>query len=165
MPHMKISFFGAGYVGVVVVLITFVSYRACAAVPPCSDKTTLEMETCLVSKLHGIEERLQRYMDAATKRIGDNGASGKLYGAPDDSAEILDAFRKGAAAWTAYRSAACDAVYASWATGTIRGAMALACEIRITEERTHEVWRDWLTYMDRTPPVLPEPTVETGADP
>ena len=120
------------------------------------------MEACLRSTLDDVEAELHHYTDAAIKRIEEDGAASKEYGGQDDSVEILAAFRKGEAAWDDYRRAACDAVYESWSTGMIRGAMALTCQTRITEDRTHEVWRNWLTYMDRTPPVLPEPVVESG---
>ena len=133
-----------------------------AAVPVCPGQTTREDEACLQLTLDGAEAELQHYTDAATKRIDEMGAYLKQIGDQDNSTEVLGGFHKGEAAWAAYRKAACDAVYVSWSGGTIRGAMALTCETRITEERTHEVWRNWLTYGDSTPPVLPEPIVETG---
>jgi len=49
-------------------------------------------------------------------------------------------------------------LYDWWKGGTIRGAMTLGCRTRITEARTLEVWRNWLTYVDSTPPILPRPT-------
>ena len=38
--------------------------------------------------------------------------------------------------------------------GTIRGTMELNCEIFLTRQAC---WSEWLTYMDDTPPILPEP--------
>ena len=35
--------------------------------------------------------------------------------------------------------------------------MNLGCMIEATRARTHDIWTDYLTYVDRTPPVLPEP--------
>lgn len=58
---------------------------------------------------------------------------------------------------TALSATECDAVYEWWREGTVRGAMALGCEIRVTKARTMTIWRNWLTYPDRSPPLLPEP--------
>lgn len=146
----------------VVLLLVVLGHEARAEASVCHGEMTPQVEACLRSRLSDVEVELQHYTDAAIRRIGEEGAASKEYGGQDDSAEILAAFHKAEAAWADYRRAACDAVYESWSTGTIRGAMALTCETRITEERTHEVWRNWLTYMDRTPPVLPEPVVEAG---
>ncbi len=37
---------------------------------------------------------------------------------------------------------------------------AIWCKTKLTKQRTHELWENFLTYMDSTPPVLPEPSVE-----
>ena len=59
--------------------------------------------------------------------------------------------------WQTYMTAHCDSVYTQWRDGSIRGLMALSCKTKLTKQRTHEVWENFLTYMDSTPPVLPEP--------
>ena len=41
----------------------------------------------------------------------------------------------------------------------VRWAAYLGCKIALTQARTHWLWRNWLTYMDSTPPILPEPKV------
>jgi hypothetical protein len=35
----------------------------------------------------------------------------------------------------------------------------LSCQIKLTQLHTHTIWLEWLTYMDSTPPILPEPPV------
>ena len=60
-------------------------------------------------------------------------------------------------AFEAYREAECEAVYEDWKEGTIRGLMSLACNIDLTDKRTKVIWKNWLTYIDSTPPLLPEP--------
>ena len=42
-------------------------------------------------------------------------------------------------------------------SATIRNAMSLTCRIRLVDQRTHTIWQNWLTFMDSTPPILPEP--------
>ena len=63
----------------------------------------------------------------------------------------------GQSAWEAYKTSHCDSVYTIWMDGTIRGAMTLSCQINLTEARTHEIWSSYLTYMDSTPAIMPEP--------
>ena len=53
-----------------------------------------------------------------------------------------------------------DSVYTQWRDGAIRGIMAISCKTKLTKQRTHDLWENFLTYMDSTPPVLPEPSVE-----
>ena len=130
-------------------LVVIFGREASAAAASCPG-TTPEIEACFKSKLDSVEAELRQYSDAAAKLIDER----------HDPDETLAAFRKGEVAWAAYRDAECDAVYDKWSNGTIRGIMGLTCARLITEARTHEVWLNWLTYMDSTPPVLPEPVVE-----
>ena len=106
--------------------------------------TTLEMNACLGEELAAAKAEQRRYLDAATDRAADRG-------------ELVAAIMQSQAAFETYRKAECDAVYENWKDGTIRGAMALSCRIALTRSRTHGIWGNWLTYMDSTPPVLPEP--------
>ena len=61
------------------------------------------------------------------------------------------------AAWAVYSDLVCKGVYDKWNGGSIRNVAALRCRIDMTRERTQVVWRDYLTYVDSTPPELPEP--------
>lgn len=107
--------------------------------------TTLEMNECYAQVLARADERRATYLAAALEREADN---------PDLAAMIAASDR----AFTAYREAECGAVFDSWKEGTIRGVMWLTCSITMTDQRTHDIWQNWLTYMDSTPPILPEPT-------
>lgn len=66
-------------------------------------------------------------------------------------------------AWKAYSRIVCDGVWDRWSEGTVRAAMIARCQIRMTHERTQVIWRDFLTYADSTPPILPEPRREVSA--
>ncbi len=77
-------------------------------------------------------------------------------------AKALAEFDKAQTAWIAYRDAECGAIYDYWSSGTIRNTIALTCEIDLTRRHTHTVWSEWLTYMDSTPPILPEPSTASG---
>jgi hypothetical protein len=67
--------------------------------------------------------------------------------------------------WVAYRTSECGAVYENWIGGSIRGSMALNCQIRLTRMRTYTIWLHWLTYIDSTPPILPRPNIESVLSP
>ena len=126
-----------------------------AAGAPVSAKSPLEIclqnatatpasDECYAGELKGRNEALSQYVTAAIKRLTD---------AQESSAE----FEKGQTAWMTYREAHCGAVYAHWKDGTIRSAMAADCNIDLTADRTHQIWKDYLTFPDSTPPLLPEP--------
>ena len=82
--------------------------------------------------------------------------TGPVHGFADDEA-VVTAIRMGDSAFEAYRENECGAVYEQWRDGTIRNMMSLTCSIGLTDERTRTIWSSWLTYMDSTPPILPEP--------
>lgn len=115
------------------------------AADPCSGaKTTIEINECLGKRLDEADARLNEYLAAAGKHIeSTGGASLNLKTAQE--------------AWVRYRDAQCNDVYKLWEGGTARTAMGLQCRINLTQERTHDVWRAFLTFMDSTPPLKPEP--------
>lgn len=111
----------------------------------CPDATTtLQINECLGELLEEAENRQVIYRQAAIERYPDN---------PD----VMQAIVGSEEAFLPYRQAECDAVYENWKGGTIRYTMALSCKIDLTDARTHTIWENWLTFMDSTPPVLPEP--------
>jgi uncharacterized protein YecT (DUF1311 family) len=111
----------------------------------CPDATsTPEMNECMAALLEGARQRQATYLEAALARHTDR---------PELAAKI----KASDAAFAAYADAECDAVYEDWKEGTIRGVMFLSCQIALVDARTRTVWQHWLTYMDDTPPVLPEP--------
>lgn len=125
---------------------------AAAPATHCPGDTTLEINDCRSAELAKAEADLRRYLAAARKRL-------KSEAADDAGAKAaLADLDKTETAWKAYREAQCNAVYDYWQSGTIRTVMALSCEIDATRQHTHTIWSTWLTYMDSTPPILPEPS-------
>jgi uncharacterized protein YecT (DUF1311 family) len=108
------------------------------------DGTTMEMVRCLDKRGEEADAELTKYLAAAQARI-----NGSLDAKPD--------LAHAQAAWSDYRHAHCGDVYDFWREGSIRGPAAAACYLEITRRRTHEVWSDYLTFPDSTPPLLPEP--------
>jgi len=71
--------------------------------------------------------------------------------------ELIESIKVAQQNWQVYMSSHCDSVYTQWREGTIRGVMAISCKTTLTKQRTHDIWANFLTFMDSTPAVLPEP--------
>lgn len=139
---------------VLVALALAASLAAPAQTDPCANAaTTLDINTCLAGQMAGVEADLNRYYRAAVKRL--HAEKGEA------ESQALPSLIKAQRAWLAYRDAECGAVEAYWSGGTIRTSMALTCRLSLTRLRIFSIWRDWLTYMDSTPPDLPRPDVGT----
>lgn len=110
------------------------------------DGDTAHVEACLVDGFAAADAELNRYYAAAVRRL-----------TSEKQTEALAQLRRAETAWIAYRDAECGAVRTWWSPGSISGAEATTCRIRITQARTATIWRDWLTYADSTPPILPQP--------
>ncbi|MEZ9503075.1 lysozyme inhibitor LprI family protein [Vibrio sp. 10N.286.51.B11] len=105
---------------------------------------TIEINHCAAIELESAQAELDKYLAVSFE-----------HNAYD--AELVASIKKAQESWQAYMTAHCDSVYTQWRDGSIRGVMALSCKTTLTKQRTHEVWVNFLTYMDSTPPVLPEP--------
>jgi len=119
---------------------------AAPKIDPCKGSTTPEVNACLAGSLDRSKARLEKYLQAALHRYGE-----------DTESAVRLGIQASQNAFEAYRSIECATVSENWKTGTIRGAMNISCETALTDERTHDIWANWLQYMDRTPPILPEP--------
>jgi uncharacterized protein YecT (DUF1311 family) len=102
------------------------------------------MDTCAAKEVDAANELLEKYLAKAKEKYSSNSA-------------VLKSIENGQVAWLAYRKAQCASVHEIWSGGTIRGVVASSCRLQLTAERTHTIWADYLTYMDSTPPLLPEP--------
>lgn len=129
-----------------VVLILFISFPGFAHTETdcASAFTTLEINACLNEELQSKKDIMQQYLAAAKERYS-------------SETKVVTAIDAGQSAWEAYKTSHCDSIYTIWMGGTIRGAMALSCQINLTEARTYEIWSSYLTYMDDSPAILPEP--------
>lgn len=106
--------------------------------------STYEIVDCLHSQLADHNNRLTLYLEKSIERYS-------------DYPEITESLLKAQSAWVQYRDTHCSAVYEMWKGGTLRGIMANNCMIDLTRDRTHQLWSEYLTYMDSADPVLPEP--------
>ncbi len=109
--------------------------------------TTIEINQCAAIELESAQVKLDKYLSSSFEHNSYD-------------PELIAAIKLAQQDWQAYMSSHCDSVYTQWRDGTIRGIMAISCKTKLTKQRTHELWENFLTYMDSTPPVLPEPSVE-----
>lgn len=119
------------------------------------DGSTPEINACLADDLAVETARMERYLAAAQDRSREADELPRSWGGPSAQRGYLASAQ---AAWTAYARIVCEGVDDSFKGGTIHTAMFLGCMIDMTHARTRVIWRNHLTYMDSTPPVLPEPT-------
>jgi len=121
--------------------------------------TTADMNDCYGHKDEQVISIQIKYEAAARKRLEDE-VNNPLYSEPhlhEPLQKTLDAYDAETKAWDKLREIASKATYTNWEGGTIRGVMSSRRDIEIRELRIHDVWENWLLYMDSTPAVLPEP--------
>lgn len=111
--------------------------------------TTLAINHCADTQVQQAEGQLEVYLAAAQQR----------YAADPEALRALQAAQQ---SWSAYRQAHCDAVYALWREGSIRGLMHSDCMRQQTLQRSHDLWQVYLTSMEGGPPLLPEPLSEAA---
>lgn len=109
--------------------------------------TTLDINQCAAQDLQTANTVMHTYLKTS-------------YQHNKHDPELIEAIKLAQKDWQNYMASHCDSVYTQWRDGTIRGVMAISCKTKLTKQRTHEIWQNFLTYMDSTPPVLPEPKNE-----
>ncbi|ABZ76998.1 conserved hypothetical protein [Shewanella halifaxensis HAW-EB4] len=106
--------------------------------------STIEINQCAAMELDAAKAEMQTYL-------------AKSYEHNSYDPQLINAIKVAQNDWQQYLTSHCDSVYTQWRDGTIRGVMAISCKTRLTKLRTYEIWDNFLTYVDSTPAVLPEP--------
>ena len=114
-----------------------------------TEPTTIQINDCLVKAIERSEKEMERYFNAAVAQ---------MRGQSSTDADLFTTQTK----WLDYRKAHCTDVYDKWRNGSYRHARSAACYLKLTAARTHDIWSAYLTFIDSTPPVLPEPLLKTG---
>ena len=122
---------------------------------------TLEVNACVGAQVAREDARLQMYLQRARDAARARDEVDRASGGPSAQRGYLDASQ---ATWEAYADIVCGGVFDEFKDGTIRVSVAGRCRIDLTRERTHVVWRHFLTYADSTPPLLPEPAGPAASD-
>lgn len=112
----------------------------------CPGNTTPEVNACLGSEYSQADMDLNKYYKAAIQQL-------RTQFSEDAVRELISAQK----AWITYRDSECRAIRDKHRGGTIASSMEASCLIRTTRLRTYLIWRNWLTYPDSTPPLLPRP--------
>jgi uncharacterized protein YecT (DUF1311 family) len=123
---------------------------AVSAADLCRDsKTTLDMNQCLSDQITLAEKELAKYLEESRRRVAND---------PRTLAE----FEKAQTAWVAFRDAHCGAIYQFWAQGSVRGAMAGYCFLKLTRRRMLQPLTRRLIARAQTTPTAPRANHMTG---
>lgn len=131
----------------IVMALASLSFAISAADKPLdcgSAITTLEINQCASIKLELARIELAKYLET-------------IFEHNDNDPELIESIKVAQKDWEFYISSHCSSIHTKWRDGSIRGVMYILCQTKMTEQRTHEIWSSFLTYIDSTPPVLPEP--------
>jgi uncharacterized protein YecT (DUF1311 family) len=127
------------------VAFSFILTTASAEGLVCHDSAdTIKERDCMSTEVDKADKKLSEYIEAAKDRIS------------EDSTVMLS-LTETQKAWLSYRTAHCGDVYAYWSQGTYRYRASLQCMLDLTKERTHDIWSAYLTYVDSSAAILPEP--------
>jgi len=130
---------------VAIVSILGVAGTASASEMLCATaQNTVDETKCMSAEIDKADRTLREYLDAAKARISRDQIKG-LY---------LDAAQ---AEWSRYRKLHCGDVYQYWVDGSYRYRASAQCQIDLARSRTHDIWAAYLTFVDSTPALLPEP--------
>ena len=113
-------------------------------VDPCSPAmSTLEMIECRGKQMEAANKKLQTYLKAAQKQA----ASTRLN--PEKIVEEQ-------VAWERFRELHCGNIYLFWFEGSIRYEKVASCNLKLTKDRTFDLWRAYLSQAS-SPPFLANP--------
>lgn len=125
------------------------------------DGSNPEIKVCAGDDLEREEARMQQYFEVAAARANERDEGSVEYGPRTRQAAWLSESQE---AWKAYADVRCAGVRETTSGGTMGGLGYTWCMTDMTRQRTHDIWADYLTYWDSTPPVLPEPVRTIGED-
>lgn len=117
--------------------------------------STVDINACGAEYSRRADRELDRYLAAARKNLTEE-LSGEF--ADPEAKSAMAEFDAAQKTWESFRKAECSATYSRYMGGTIRGSMYEGCWQEVTKARTHQVWLNWLQFMDTTPPLMPEPS-------
>jgi len=134
------------HVMIAVSAFSFAATAAAAELLCPSSKNTVEDTKCMSAEIDKADRVLRQYLEAAKERLSRDKVKGLN----------LDATQ---AEWSRYRTMHCGDVYLYWVEGTYRYRASAQCQIDLTRSRTHDIWAAYLTFVDSTPALLPEPDI------
>lgn len=130
---------------IILVIMSIFSFSAVAKVDCDKALNTLQINYCAKLKLDNAEAEMKRYLDKSIAQY-----TADTY--------VVESINIAQSAWKSYSKSQCDSVFTMFRDGSLRVVMTLSCRTKLTQQRTHELWSQYLTYMDNSTPILPEPT-------
>ncbi|MEL6486883.1 MAG: DUF6265 family protein [Pseudomonadota bacterium] len=107
--------------------------------------TIRQTNACLTQHARQAEQRRMHYLTRALGRFSDNDA-------------MMNHLREADELFLDYVTVECDrGMWGKSGGDADYGPMMKRCQIALYDRRTHDIWRNWLTFDDGTPPLLPEP--------
>lgn len=103
----------------------------------------LEINACVAEKLTAAHHEMQEYLTASIQHH-------------QADAIVADSIKQAQRAWMKYMELHCDSVFSVWREGSIRNVMTLGCQITLTQQRTYELWLQYLRSAENDP-LLPRP--------
>ncbi|APP82822.1 hypothetical protein BI317_00060 [Xanthomonas hortorum pv. gardneri] len=135
----------------ILLILTLLGCPALQAAPRCfNPATTAESNACWNDEVGLSQDRLNDYLTAARERAM------TVLNVP------AEAFDNAQAAWTRYKDLQCGNVRKQWGNATVGPAKAPSCIVDLNDQRSHDLWKHYLTYVDRTPSIRPEPALRSG---
>lgn len=132
---------------------------------PCADcVTTLDIVECMTKQVEQAQAIQDKYVAAAKRRLEFYAAEATDGPEKRWATEAVQLFEESQQEWVIFRDKQCGAIYTHWAGGTIRSIMERECRLRLIRRRTHDIWTDYLRYLDSLPPLLPEPLIADKSD-
>ena len=114
---------------------------------PCGiAQSTVDRRACRHQQMKELEQRLQLYWKTAQQKATAKGLDPLQFNAAQSS-------------WERYRSEHCGNVYMLWKDASIRYEMVAVCNQKLIKDRTYDLWKAYLSSIDGTPPVLPDPNL------
>lgn len=99
--------------------------------------TTVEINRCALQEFKQSERDLQRYYE-------------KVITLNQNDETFIESITQSQSHWLMYRKGHCDSVYTYWRDGTIRSLQSITCKTQLTQERTLQLWQNFLTFVDDT---------------
>ncbi len=129
-------------------LMLFLSPSYSSAAIDCENaKSAVDLNDCAAAERDQAHQKMVRYFAASLEQF-----TGKQ--------DLLREMKMAQRQWDSYMNTHCNSLYTLRSGQSGREQMALACETKLIEARTHQLWSGFLTYADSANPVLPDPTVE-----
>ena len=105
---------------------------------PCdSAESMVDMENCSDAALHAADSLLNIYYQAARR-----------------AATAPSSLRRAESAWITFRDVTCNAEADEYRGGTMASLVPSVCRVRLTKQRTHDLWAVYLQDDN----LLPEPS-------